>query len=143
IPDHLLPRFLLDSSFHLRNNAYLSRRWHERNPMAGKKNIAITDRQFAVLSILWEHGPLTVRELMDYLPQGDAQPYTTTLGLLQNMEKAGLVTHDAEGTTYRYRPTESKHEATGKLLSDFVDRFFQGSAEALVLGLVDSRSLTS
>jgi predicted transcriptional regulator len=111
--------------------------------MAGRKSIAITDRQFQALNVLWEHGALTVRELMDHLPKGVKQPYTTVLGLLQNMEKAGLVDHEEQGTTYRYRPTLNRQEATRTLLSDFVSRFFRGSAEALVLGLVDSQTLSA
>ncbi len=110
--------------------------------MAGRKAIAITDRQFRALQVLWEHGSLTVRELMDKLPLGDKQPYTTVLGLLQNMEKAGLVDHQEEGVTYRYGPKLSRQEATQTLLRDFVARFFRGSAEALVLGLVDSQTLS-
>jgi predicted transcriptional regulator len=109
--------------------------------MAGRKAIAITDRQFAVLQVLWERGPLTVRELMGFLPRGDRQPYTTVLGLLQGMEKAGLVVHEKEAQTHRYRPTLTEREATSTLLSDFLGRFFQGSAERLVLGLVDARQI--
>jgi predicted transcriptional regulator len=78
---------------------------------------------------------------MEHLPRGDRQPYTTVLGLLQSMEKAGLVEHDKEGLTHRYRPTVSQLEATGSLLSDFLARFFHGSAEQLVLGLIDSQQL--
>jgi predicted transcriptional regulator len=110
--------------------------------MAGRKTLALTQRQFAALQPLWDHGPLTVRQLMEHLPGGDRQPYTTVLGLLQNMEKAGLVTHEEEGTTYRYAAAVSRQEATRTLLHDFVARFFCGSAEALVLGLVDSQALT-
>ena len=110
--------------------------------MAGRKTLAITDRQFEALRILWDHGPLTVRQLMEHLPRGDRQPYTTVLGLLQNMEKARLVSHREEGLTYRYEPTVSRHEATGELLRDFLTRFFRGSAEALVLGLVDTQELS-
>ena len=110
--------------------------------MAGRKTLAITDRQFAALCRLWDHGPLTVRQLMEHLPRGDRQPYTTVLGLLQNMEKARLVTHREEGLTYRYEPAVTREEATGALLRDFVARFFRGSAEALVLGLVDTRELS-
>ena len=110
--------------------------------MAGRKTIAITERQFAVLRILWDHGPLTVRELIEHLPQNDRLPYTTVLGLLQTMEKAGLVTHDAEGSAHRYRPTLSEREATGRLLTDIVRRFFQGSARDLVLGLVQAEQLS-
>src|SRR5262245_35044022 len=110
--------------------------------MAGRKALAIPDRQFAALQVLWEHGPLTVRQLMEHLPRGERQPYTTVLGLLQNMEKAGLVRHQEEGSTYRYQPAVSRQEATGTLLRDFLARFFRGSAEALVLGLVDTQVLS-
>jgi predicted transcriptional regulator len=109
--------------------------------MAGRKTIAITDRQFSVLRLLWAYGPLTVRELMGHLPRGDRQPYTTVLGLVQGMEKAGLVVHEKEAQTYRYRPTLTEREATTNLLSDFLGRFFHGSAERLVLGLVDARQI--
>ena len=42
--------------------------------MAGRKVLAITDRQFAALRALWEYGPLTVRGLMEHLPGGIASP---------------------------------------------------------------------
>jgi predicted transcriptional regulator len=103
--------------------------------------LAITERQFAVLRVLWEHGPLTVRGLMEHLPRGDRQPYTTVLGLLQAMEKAGLVDHEKQGLTHLYRPAVTRREATGSLLSDFLAKFFHGSAEQLILGLVDAEAL--
>src|SRR5579883_3038293 len=81
--------------------------------MAGRKPLALSARQFEVLSLLWEHGPMTVRELLGRLPGGAAVPYTTVLGMLQSMERAG-----------------------------FVQRFFRGSAERLVLSLVDTRQLS-
>jgi predicted transcriptional regulator len=111
--------------------------------MAGRKTLAMTDRQFTILRLLWEHGPLTVRQLMERLPGGERQPYTTVLGMLQTMEKAGLVAHEAEGTTYRYRAAVSRQKAMGTLLRDFMARFFRGSAEELVLGLVDADALTA
>lgn len=109
--------------------------------MAGRKVLAITERQYAVLRVLWEQGPQTVRGLREHLPRGEKQPYTTVLGMLQGMEKAGLVAHEKEGLTHRYRPTVSRREATGSLLSDFLARFFHGSTEQLILGLVDAEKL--
>jgi len=109
--------------------------------VAGRKALAITERQFTMLKILWEQGPRTVRELMEQLPGGDRQPYTTVLGLLQNMQKAGLVTAEKEGLMHRYHAAVSRGEATGNLLSDFLARFFHGSAEQLILGLVDAEQL--
>jgi predicted transcriptional regulator len=110
--------------------------------MAGKKQLAITERQFAVLDLLWEHGPMTVREILTRLPGGRTMPYTTVLGLLQGMERGGLVAHGGEQPAHRYRTVLSRREATGTLLGDFVRRFFRGSAERLVLGLVDARHLS-
>jgi predicted transcriptional regulator len=111
--------------------------------MARRKQLAITERQFEVLNLLWEHGPMTVREIRDRLPRSDDLPYTTVLGLLQVMERAGQVTHDVESQTHRYRPLLSRRQGTSELLTDFVHRFFRGAAEKLVLGLVDARQLSA
>jgi predicted transcriptional regulator len=111
--------------------------------MPRSKQLAITQRHFEVLSLLWDHGPMTVRELLERLPSERPLPYTTVLGLLQNMERAGLATHDVESQTHRYRATVSRQQATGTLLSDFIERFFRGSAARLVLGLVDAQKLSA
>jgi predicted transcriptional regulator len=103
----------------------------------------MTDRQFAVLQQLWARGPLTVRQLLEHLPGGERQPYTTVLGMLQTMEKAGLVHHEEEGLTYRYAAAVSRQAALSTLLRDFMARFFRGSAEELVLGLVDVNELSA
>jgi predicted transcriptional regulator len=63
--------------------------------------------------------------------------------MLQTMEKAGLVAHESEGTTYRYQAAVSRQTAVGTLLRDFMARFFRGSAEELVLGLVDADELSA
>jgi predicted transcriptional regulator len=110
--------------------------------MAGRKTVAIPGRQFEVLGLLWEHGPMTVRELREHLTRGQEIPYTTVLGLLQTMERAGLVSHEKENPAHRYHPLISRREATGNLLGDFVQRFFRGSAERLVLSLVDTHQLS-
>ncbi|HWG43393.1 MAG TPA: BlaI/MecI/CopY family transcriptional regulator [Gemmataceae bacterium] len=111
--------------------------------MAGRKTLAMTDRQFAVLRVFWERGSLTVRQLMEHLPGGEGQPYTTVLGMLQTMEKAGLIRHEEEGASYRYTAAVSREAALGTLLRDFVGRFFRGSAEDLVVGLVDAKELSA
>jgi predicted transcriptional regulator len=111
--------------------------------MAGRKTLTLTDRQFEALGLLWEHGPLTVRELLAFLPRDRDLPYTTVLGLLQNMEKAGLIAHDTEKQTHRYRPLVSREQATGNLLADFLKRFFHNSAQRLVLSLVDASQLSA
>ena len=104
--------------------------------MAGRKTIAITDRQFAVLRALWAAGPLTVRELLDRLPEADRPPYTTMLGLLQSMEKGGLVVPDRDGPAHRYRPTLSER-AAGVSLGIYQMFFFLGAGTGTaILGAI-------
>lgn len=111
--------------------------------MVRHKQLAITERQFEVLTLLWEYGPMTVREVRERLPRERELPYTTVLGLLQVMERAGLATHDVESQVHRYRPLITRQEGTSRLLTDFVRRFFRGAADKLVLGLIDSRQLSA
>ncbi len=121
----------------LRNDRYAREAlvtWRKGDSMAGRKVLAITERQFAVLRVLWERGPLSARGLMEHLPRGDKQPYTTVLGLLQAMEKAGLVEHEKQGLVHLYRPTDSRQQATGNLLADFLAKFFPGIGRAVDRG---------
>jgi BlaI family transcriptional regulator, penicillinase repressor len=109
--------------------------------MAGKKPLAINGREFAVLTLLWEHGPLTVREIREHLTEDEEVPYTSVLSLLQIMEKNGHIRHKAEGKVYRYSAAVERRATTSHLIRDFINRFFQGSPEAFVMGLSDTAEL--
>ena len=108
----------------------------ERVDMAGRKSIAITDRQFQVLEVLWEHNTLTVRELMDHLPSV-SQPYTTVPVCCKTWRRPALRTRRML-INYRYRPTLDRRKPPAHCC-DFASRFF--ASRALVLGLVDSQTL--
>lgn len=112
--------------------------------MAGKSPSALSGREYAILRILWEHGPLTVREVRERVGSGGEEevPYTTVLSLLQLMEKKGYVGHEADGKTYRYAAKLGKSKTTRMVIGDFLARFFDGSVEALLMGLAESRELT-
>jgi predicted transcriptional regulator len=111
--------------------------------MAGKSPAALSGREYAILKLLWERGPLTVREVRDELASGrddgdEEIPYTTVLSLLQLMEKKGHVVHEAEGKSYRYKAKVPRARTTRLVIRDFVSRFFDGSTEALLMGLAES-----
>jgi BlaI family penicillinase repressor len=111
--------------------------------MAGKSPSVLSGREYAILKLLWlwEHGPLTVREVRQRLADDERDediPYTTVLSLLQLMEKKGYVVHESEGKTYRYQAKVARSKTTRLVIGDFVSRFFDGSTEALLLGLAES-----
>ncbi|WP_422927337.1 BlaI/MecI/CopY family transcriptional regulator [Singulisphaera sp. PoT] len=112
--------------------------------MAGKSPSALSGREYAILKILWEQGPLSVREVRERLDGGEEGeiPYTTVLSLLQLMEKKGYVGHEADGKTYRYSAKVARAKTTKMVIGDFLSRFFDGSVEALLMGLAEGRELT-
>jgi predicted transcriptional regulator len=109
--------------------------------MAGKSPSALSGREYTILKLLWQQGPLTVREVRQRLADDERDediPYTTVLSLLQLMEKKGYVSHEADGKTYRYQAKVPQSKTTRLVIRDFVSRFFDGSTEALLMGLAES-----
>jgi len=81
-----------------------------------------------VLSVLWQRGASSVREVMEALPDGKARAYTTVLSVMQVMEKKGLVSHVAEGNVHIYQARVSRQKVTGPWLRRLVRQVFGGSA---------------
>jgi predicted transcriptional regulator len=92
-----------------------------------------TGAELAILRVLWERGPSTVRAVHEALADDRATGYTTTLKFLQIMAEKGLVTRDESARTHVYAARRSREDTRRELVSDLVDRAFGGSAAALVM----------
>jgi BlaI family transcriptional regulator, penicillinase repressor len=92
-----------------------------------------TDAELAILRVLWERGPSTVRQVHDALSVNREFAYTTTLKFLQLMTEKGLTTREEEGRTHLYRAGFAKEETQQRLVGDLLDRAFGGSAAKLVM----------
>ena len=102
---------------------------HVTNPAAPRP----TDAELAILRILWERGPSTVRQVHDVLALERQAAYTTALKLLQIMTEKGLVERDERDRTHIYRPRLSEETTQRQLVRDLLDRAFGGSASKLVM----------
>jgi BlaI family transcriptional regulator, penicillinase repressor len=92
-----------------------------------------TDAELAILRILWDRGPSTVRQVHDILGRDRQAAYTTALKLLQIMTEKGLVERDERDRTHIYRPRLSEETTQRQLVRDLVDRAFGGSSSKLVM----------
>jgi BlaI family penicillinase repressor len=113
--------------------------------MARRKTTGPTDRELAILSVLWERGPSTVREVHEALHQEDEDEtgYTTTLKLMQIMvEKGSLVREEEDSRRHIYRPALSEERTQKQLVQDLLDRVFAGSAEKLVMRALSARKVS-
>lgn len=98
-----------------------------------------TDAELAILRVLWERGPSTVRQAHEILALERPAAYTTTLKLLQIMTEKGLVERDESDRTHVYRARLSQEQTQRQLVRDLVDRAFGGSASKLVLQALAGR----
>ena len=97
-----------------------------------------SDNELQLLSVLWENGPATARELREAMPDGKPRSYTTVLSTLQLMEKKGLVTHTPRGRAHVYRPTHKRPRVLGPLVQRLVQRVFAGRPADVVQQLLES-----
>ena len=98
-----------------------------------------TDAELAILRILWDRGPSTVRQVHDILGLERQAAYTTALKLLQIMTEKGLVERDETDRTHIYRARLSEETTQRQLVRDLVDRAFAGSSSKLVLQALASK----
>jgi len=92
-----------------------------------------TDAQLAILNVLWESGPATVRQVHERLPDELRRGYTTTLKLMQIMAEKGLVERDESSRSHVYSATSEEREMKDLLVGDLVDKAFGGSAALLAM----------
>ncbi len=92
-----------------------------------------TDSELAILRILWERGPSTVRQVLAELNRERATGYTTALKMMQIMNEKGLVERDEHARPQVYRPRLPREQTERLLVRDLLERAFAGSARRLVL----------
>jgi predicted transcriptional regulator len=101
-----------------------------------------TDAELAILRVLWDRGPSTVREVHEALRSSQSSGYTSVLKLLQIMTDKGLVVRDETNRAHVYGPKLSEQRTQLQLLADLVDRAFAGSSAKLVLQALAGRRAT-
>lgn len=95
-----------------------------------------TDAELAILRVLWDKGPATVREVHEAL--GDSG-YTTVLKLMQIMTEKGLVERDESQRAHVYKAKATQQKTQRQLVTDLVDRAFGGSPAQLALQALSTK----
>ena len=106
------------------------------------KQVKPTEAELAILNVLWERGPATVRQVQEVLSEARGTGYTTTLKLMQIMLDKGLLNRDDSSHAHVYRAAYTRGKAQKQLLSQLVDQVFEGSAQQLVMQALSSKKST-
>ena len=101
-----------------------------------------TEAELAILRVLWERGPSTVRQVQETLERDRPTGYTTALKMLQIMTEKGLVQRNTTERTHVYRARRSEQQTQRQLVGDLLERAFDGSAARLVMQALATRRAT-
>ena len=100
-----------------------------------------TDAELAILRILWTRGPSTVRDIATDM--GREEAYTTVLKLLQIMTDKQLVRRNESARTHIYEAAHSEEQMQQHLVTDLLERAFDGSAATLVMRALSSKKTSA
>lgn len=109
--------------------------------MARSQTPRPTDAELAILRVLWDRGPATVRDVWEQLSDRRTG-YTTTLKLMQIMTEKGLLTRDERRQSHIYSARQPQQQTQKALIKDLLDRAFGGSAPKLILGALSARRVS-
>jgi predicted transcriptional regulator len=104
----------------------------------------VTDAELAVLQLLWDGGPATIRQLTDVLyPGGGAAQYGTVQKLLDRLELKGCVRRDRTPAAHTFAAAIEREDLIGRRLQDMAEKLCGGSLTPLLTHLVRTRRLSA
>ena len=108
--------------------------------MPRKQSEQLTPLELEIMQVLWETGAANVQTVQQRLARELA--YTTVQTMLNVLHRKGKVTRALKDKAYFYRPAVSRRQVVKQHVGDLIERLFGGSAESLVMSLVETRHLT-
>jgi BlaI family transcriptional regulator, penicillinase repressor len=96
----------------------------------------------AVMDYIWAHGPSSAEACREALASSRPMKDSTVRTVLRRLEEKGYLTHNIKGRTFIYRASDARQSVAVRAVKSIIDRFCGGSAEELVLGMVDNAVLS-
>ncbi len=109
--------------------------------MARKKSIHLTEAELPLMNVLWARGASTVNDVLEALPNTPPLAYNTVLTTLRILEEKGYLKHKKDGRAFLYAPRVPREQAQESALRQLLSRFFENSAEQLVLNVLKYEKL--
>jgi predicted transcriptional regulator len=101
-----------------------------------------TDVELAILRVLWEHGPSSVRQVHNLLKTRRRVGYSTTLKMMQVMHEKGLLLRDERVRPQLYRAARSREKTQVGLIDDLVEKAFGGAASRLLVRALSAKRVS-
>jgi len=94
------------------------------------------------MKVVWERTSATVRDVYEEMRKRRRIAYTTVMTMMNILERKGHLRKRPEGRSFVYQPARPRSQVVAAMVREFLDRVFGGSAEPLLVHLVEDRRLT-
>ncbi len=102
----------------------------------------LSEKQLAIMNVVWDHGETTVGEVWSELSEGRRIARNTVQTMIVRLEEKGWLKHRTEGNTFYYSATQPSHKTRKRMAQRLVETVFQGSTEGLLMAILDEQSLS-
>ncbi len=103
---------------------------------------ALSEAQLEIMHVVWQGGEVTVTDVWNVLAPRRAVARNTVLTLMDRLEKKGWLKRRADGQAHYYTAAAARAATLGQVVHRLVDAAFAGSADALVLALLEGRGVS-
>ena len=108
---------------------------------AGRKKQLLTEKETELMNMLWERGPLFIREMVDLFP--DPKPHFNTVSTtIRILEGKGYVGHEVLGNSHRFHATADRSEFRSRSLGDVIRNFFGNSYRVAISSLIEEDKIS-
>ncbi len=112
------------------------------NPRLGRQIKNMGEVEQLVMDYVWTHGPSTAESCREALAASRPMKDSTIRTVLRRLEEKGYLSHETEGRTFIYKASDARQNVAVRAVKGIIDRFCGGSAEQLLLGMVDNAVLS-
>ena len=102
----------------------------------------LTAQELEIMKVVWGRGASTVRDVYEAMLERRKIAYTTVMTMMNILEQKGYLKKNQKDRAYLYQATRPQKQVIRGMVREFVDRVFNGSAEPLLLHLVEDRRLS-
>jgi BlaI family penicillinase repressor len=107
-----------------------------------RRSTTLTEQELEIMKIVWERESTTVRDVYEALLEKRKVAYTTVMTMMKILEEKKYLKRTQLDRAYVYRPAQPKAKVIGAMVREFVNRVFNGSAEPLLVHLVEESNLS-
>ncbi len=106
------------------------------------KTVKPSDLEMQILSVLWDRGASSAREVLQAMPDRKKRAYTSVLSVMQVMEKKGLLKHKNRGVAHVYSPAVSKRTVIRPFMRKVLNEVFGGRPSAMMQALLTETAVS-